>query len=154
VIEVRVCDQNRIRRQRFRKVVTQPHAARIRVDEDATAPGGMDAEAGVRDRLDRHLTRLRMEPSIGRNVSHRDPWARHVSFSTEPEALTDRVPIRAPGPTVAAKIPREDSIVGGQPGDLTLPRLTAQRQAVCRDERDWPASGDGVVEFHGLLRLP
>src|SRR5207247_2977553 len=57
------------------KVVTQPDAARIRVDQDAAAPGGMDAEARARDGLDPHLARLQMEPGIGQNVSCRDPEA-------------------------------------------------------------------------------
>jgi hypothetical protein len=69
------------------------------------------------------------------------------------EVAEDTCPIRTLGPTVAAKIPRDNPIVGSQPSDLALPHLAAQCQTVRRDESDWPASCDGGVEFHWLLRL-
>src|SRR5882724_5044757 len=43
VIEVRVGDQDRVRGELLRKVVTQPDAACIRVDQETVVPGGMDA---------------------------------------------------------------------------------------------------------------
>ena len=76
MIEVWMRDQNRIRSKLLWKVVTEPDATRIRVDQDAAALGGMDTEARVRDRFDRHLTRLQMEPSIGGNVSRRNARTR------------------------------------------------------------------------------
>ena len=85
VIEVRVRDKDRVRGELLRKVVTQPDAACIRVDQDTAAPGGMDAKACMRDGLDRDLSRLQMKWGIGRDGSRRDRGAgrRELSWATK-----------------------------------------------------------------------
>jgi hypothetical protein len=86
VIEVRMGNQHRVRCEMLRKLVTEPDAARVGIDEDPATPCRVDAKARMRDRLDRDRTRLQIEPGIVRDVRRRDPGGqpmnviRHLQF--------------------------------------------------------------------------
>src|SRR3954468_12501944 len=68
MIVVRMRDEYGVRGERWREVVTHPHAAGKRINEKTNSPRRVDAKTRVSDVLEGHLPRLQLDARVGRIV--------------------------------------------------------------------------------------